>query len=157
MRATASVIALALVAASAPAFADDYKIGPIAIVQPWARATPRGASVGAGYMKLINTGEVPDRLIAAATPVAPKVEIHEISLAGGVMRMREVATGLELKPGPTVDLSPGTYHVMFVGLRQPLQAGEQVPVTLVFERAGKIDIAYPVAPIGGPPRAAVAP
>ncbi len=155
MRAIAFVIGLLVVAAATLAWADDYKLGTIAIAEPWARATPRGASVGAGYMKITNAGQVPDRLIAAATPIAGKVEIHEISLAGGVMRMRELATGLELKPGQTVDLTPGTYHVMFVGLRQPLQAGEHVTVTLVFEHAGKIDIPYTVQPIGGPARAEV--
>jgi copper(I)-binding protein len=142
------LVSAILLAVAAPASADDYKLGPLQISAPWTRATPKGAPVGVGYMKITNTGTTPDRLIEGSSNVADRFEVHQMSMDNGVMKMRPVMGGLEIKPGETVELKPGGLHVMFVGLKKPLQAGERVKGTLTFEKAGKIDLEYPVVPLG---------
>jgi copper(I)-binding protein len=134
--------------ANAPALAGDVTAGAIKIEAPWARATPKGASVGGGYLKITNTGTTPDRLIGGTSDVAPRFEIHEMSMQGGVMKMREMPKGIEIKPGETVEFKPGGYHVMFVGLTKPLAQGGEVKATLQFEKAGKIDVAFKIESIG---------
>jgi copper(I)-binding protein len=137
---------LSLVAGSAAA--RDYKVGSIDIAEPWSRATPRGASVAAGYMKITNEGTVADRLLSGSSEVAPTVEVHEMSMDNGVAKMRPLKAGLEIKPGETVELKPGSLHVMFVGLKKPLMAGDRVKAILVFEKAGPISIEYDVRAMG---------
>src|SRR5215831_2542542 len=110
-------IALALVLAfvALPALAKDYKLGALEIRQPWTRATPPTAQTGGGFLVVTNSGTTPDRLIAAKSPVADKVEVHEMKMDGNVMRMRAVEHGIEIPPGGTVELKPGGLHVMFMG------------------------------------------
>jgi periplasmic copper chaperone A len=148
MKFTGLVLAAALVLVAAPGFAQSYKVGTIEIEQPWARATPKGATIGAGYMKITNTGAEPDRLVGGAVAFARKFELHSMTMEQGVMKMREVKDGLEIKPGETVELKPGGYHVMFVDLKEPLKQGEDVSVTLTFAKAGTVEVKYPVAPVG---------
>ena len=128
--------------------AADYKAGTIEIDHPFTVVPPRGASVAAGYMTLVNTGSAPDRLVSASAQAASKVDIHEMTMTDGVMKMRPVQNGVEVKPGQTVELKPGSFHMMFMELKQPLTAGQPVKGTLVFEKAGTIEIEYVVAPIG---------
>lgn len=142
------VLAATLALGASHALALDYNLGPLHIAQPWARATPKGASVAGGYMKITNKGAVPDRLIAGSAGFAGRFEIHEMTMEQGVMKMRPLAAGLEIKPGQTVELKPGSFHVMFMGLKEPLEKGQRVKGTLVFEKAGKIDIEYEVEAIG---------
>jgi len=132
----------------APALAHDFSVGSLKIDHPWARATPKGASVGGGYMKITNNGSTPDRLIGGTSDVAKRFEIHEMSMDNGVMKMRPLAKGLEIKPGETVEFKPGGYHVMFVGLAKPLEQGQHVNATLEFEKAGKVQVYFVVAGIG---------
>lgn len=134
--------------AMSPAFAHDYSVGTLKIDHPWARATPKGASVGGGYFKVTNTGTVPDRLVGGVSDVSQRFEIHEMSMDNGVMRMRELAKGIEIKPGETVEFKPGGYHVMLVGLNKQLTQGERVKATLQFEKAGKVDVDFSVEGIG---------
>jgi len=142
----------ALVAVLAlPASALDYKLGAIEIVQPWTRATPPTAESGGGYLVVKNTGTTPDRLIAVKSPAAAKVEIHEMKMDGNIMRMREVEKGIEVPPGATVELKPGGFHVMFMGLKAPFAKDAKVPLTLVFEKAGSIDVELMVQAMGAPP------
>ena len=138
--------AFALVISSASA--HEFKVGSIEIKHPWSRATPKGSEVAGGYMKLINTGTEPDRLIGGTNANAGKFEIHEMSMDGGVMKMRMLPRGIEIKPGQTVELKPGSYHLMFVGLKQPFEKGKRVKGTLQFEKAGKVDVEYKVDAIG---------
>ena len=139
----------ALVAVLAlPALALDYKLGAIEIGQPWTRATPPTAESGGGYLVLKNTGTTPDRLIAVKSPAADKVEIHEMKMDGNIMRMREVERGIEIPPGATVELKPGGFHVMFMGLKAPFAKEAKVPLTLVFEKAGSIDVDLMVQAMG---------
>ncbi|MGD9925606.1 MAG: DUF1775 domain-containing protein [Pseudorhodoplanes sp.] len=135
----------------AAAMADTkvYKAGSLTIAAPWARATPGGAKVAGGFMTITNNGKEPDRLVGGTVPVAGRFELHEMAVEGGIMKMRELAKGLEIKPGETVELKPGGYHVMFMDLTSRLKEGDTVKGTLVFEKAGKVDIEFRVGPIGG--------
>jgi copper(I)-binding protein len=134
-----------------PAFALDYKLGAIEIGHPWSRATPPTAESGGGFLAITNTGTTPDRLIAVKSPAADKVEIHEMKMDGNIMRMREVEKGIEIPPGATVELKPGGFHVMFMGLRAPFAKDAKVPLTLVFEKAGSIDVDLMVQAMGAQP------
>ena len=131
-----------------PALAGDYKLGAIEIRQPWARATPPTAQAGGGFLVLTNTGTAPDRLIAAKSPAADKVEIHEMKMDGNVMRMRELDKGIEIPPGASIELKPGGFHLMFMGLKSPFAKDGKVPLSLVFEKAGSIDVELTVGAIG---------
>jgi copper(I)-binding protein len=144
----AAAMALSVTSASA----HDYKAGSLQIQHPWSRATPKGATVAGGYMKITNTGSTPDRLIGGSTAAAPKFEIHEMSMEGGVMKMRALPKGVEIKPGQTVEFKPGGYHLMFVGITAPFEQGKRVKGTLEFEKAGKIEVEYAVEAIGGTPK-----
>jgi len=136
---------------SGSVLAHDYTAGALKIEHPWARATPKGASVGGGYLKITNTGSTPDRLVNGASEASQRFEIHEMSMDGGVMKMRALPKGLEIKPGQTVELKPGGYHVMFVGLNRPFAQGERVKATLEFEKAGKVEVEFAVGAIAGQP------
>jgi uncharacterized protein YcnI/copper(I)-binding protein len=134
--------------AAAPV-ANVFKAGALTIEAPWARATPGGAQVAGAFMKITNNGAEPDRLVGGTVPFAGRFEVHEMAMDGGVMKMRELSKGLEIKPGETVELKPGGYHVMFMGLKSGLKEGQTVKGTLVFEKAGKVEVEYRVGPVGG--------
>src|ERR1700681_2054342 len=106
---------------SLTAQAEDVTAGSLKISAAWSRATPKGASVGGGYMTITNAGSVTDRLLGGATDISSRLELHEMSMDGGVMKMRMMPKGVELKPGQTVEFKPGGYHVMFLGLKQSLE------------------------------------
>jgi len=127
--------------------AHEYKVGSLQIGHPWARATPKSAPVGGGYLKITNTGDAPDRLVSGSVEVADRFEVHEMSMDNGVMKMRP-ASGIEIKPGETVELKPGGLHIMFVGLKKQLEQGQRVKGKLVFEKAGSIDVEFAVEGIG---------
>jgi periplasmic copper chaperone A len=141
-----AVAALALCAT--PALAEDFNIGSLSIASPWSPATPKGASVGAGYFKLTNKGTVPDRLIGGSAAASGEFELHEMTMSEGIMRMRPVKGGLEIKPGQTVELKPGSYHIMLVDLKEALRQGQHFKGTLTFEKAGSVDIDFTVVPMG---------
>lgn len=128
-----------------------YKAGSLVIETPWTRATPGKSTVGAGFMKITNTGEEPDRLIGGSAEVAKSFEVHEMSMSGDVMKMRRLDKGLEIKPGQSVELKPSSYHIMFMGLARPLKENETVKGSLIFERAGTVSVEYSVRPIGAQP------
>jgi len=140
--------ALLLAMLATDARAEDYKIGNLQISQPWARATPKGAAVAGGYLKITNTGSTPDRLLGGSTDVAKRFEVHEMSMDGGVMKMRELKNGLDIAPGATVELKPNSYHIMLQGLSRPLAKGERVKASLTFEKAGKAEVEFAVEAIG---------
>ena len=142
-----ALLALAAICAE-PASAQQVKAGDLVLDHAWARATPKGASVGGGYMTITNTGAAPDRLVGGSTDIAKSFEVHEMKMDGGVMKMRPVAGGLEIKPGQTVTLDPSGYHVMFVGLKDQLKQGGHFKATLDFAKAGKVDVDFVVEGIG---------
>jgi copper(I)-binding protein len=148
----AALLAIAAGAVLMPAVsAHEYKIGSLEIKHPWSRATPKGAAVGGGYMTVINTGTTADRLTGGSVSVAGKFEIHEMTMTGGVMKMRPLPAGIEIKPGQTLEFKPGSFHLMFVQLKQPLIKGERVKGTLVFEKAGMVEVEYVVEAVGKSP------
>ena len=140
--------ALLAVGLAVPSHAEDVMAGTLKISAPWARATPKGASVGGGYMTITNTGTAPDRLIGGATAIASQFEVHEMKMDNGVMKMRPVAGGLEIQPGQTVKLDPGGYHIMFVGLKEQLMQGDHFKATLDFAKAGKVDVDFTIEGMG---------
>lgn len=141
----AMALALSL---AAPASAHGFKIGDLDIGHPWARATAGGAKVGGGYLSITNNGTTPDRLVGVSLSTADHGEIHEMKMDGGVMQMRPLPDGIEIKPGETVKLAPGGYHAMFMDLKEPLKEGTLVKGQLTFEKAGKVDVEFKVEPIG---------
>ena len=124
-----------------------FKVGAITVEAPWSRATPGGAQVAGGYMRIANGGSAPDRLVGGTMPLAGRAQLHETSMADNVMRMRPLEAGLEIKPGETVELKPGGYHLMFLDLKEPLREGKTVKGTLVFEKAGTVEVEYAVRSI----------
>ncbi|MGG5821142.1 copper chaperone PCu(A)C [Falsiroseomonas sp. HW251] len=118
----------------------------VRVEQPWTRAAGAGAT-GAGFMILRNTAAVPDRLVSARSPAARAVELHTSYREGDVMRMRPVQ-GIDLPAGQAVTLAPGGFHLMLVGLAAATRQGEQVPLTLVFEKAGEVTVQLPVQSAG---------
>ena len=127
---------------------ESFRAGPIVIEAPWSRATPGGAKVAGGYMRITNTGSESDRLVGGSTVVAERFEVHRSTVTDGVARMEPVTGGLEIGPGQTVELKPGTLHAMFVDLKQALKPGDTVKGMLVFEKAGVVKIEYRVGGIG---------
>ena len=133
---------------AAPARAEEVKAGELTITQAWSRATPKGAKIGSGYLTIENKGSAPDRLVGISADIAGKVEVHEMAMNNGVMTMRPLDKGLTIDPGKTVKLAPGGYHLMMFDLKSPLKQGDKVPVTLEFEKAGKVQLSLDVQGVG---------
>jgi periplasmic copper chaperone A len=145
----ASLAALMACLLAAPcARADDVKAGDLVISQAWSRATPNGAKIGGGYLTIENKGSAPDRLIGCSSDLAGTVQVHEMTVINGVMKMRPLDGGLTIDPGKTVKLAPGGYHLMLMELKGPLKQGDKLPVMLEFEKAGKVQVSLDVAGIG---------
>ena len=132
----------------APAHAQEVKAAVLVITQAWSRATPGGAKVAGGFLTIENKGTAPDRLVSASADIVGKVEIHEMAMNKGVMTMRPLDKGLVIEPGKTVKLAPGGYHLMLMDLKQPLKQGDKVPLTLEFEKAGKVALSLDVQGVG---------
>jgi copper(I)-binding protein len=149
MNRTSFVVALVFATCAVGyARADDVMVGNLKLTAAWARATPKGATVGGGYLTVTNIGNSADRLVGGTSEVSNRFEIHEMSMDKGVMRMREVTSGVEIKPGQTVQFEPSGYHIMFVGLKQPLKQGDHIKATLQFEKAGTALVNFAVENIG---------
>lgn len=145
---------LALLTASVlgqPALAHDFKSGTIELKHPWSRVAPPVAPVLGGYVTIINTGSEPDRLIGGSSVIAGKFEIHESTLVDGVAKMRPLKDGLVINPGQTVDLQPGGTHIMFVAPTSRPAEGQKFAGTLVFEKAGTINVEFAVQGMGEVP------
>ena len=138
---------------AAPALAHDFAAGDLRIAHPYAFATPPGAPVAGGYMAIENIGATEDRLLGIRVDpsVAGAAVLHEMTMQGDVMRMREVERGLPLPAGATVALAPGGLHVMFTGLPDRFAEGEKVAATLSFERAGEVEVVFTVERRGAAP------
>jgi hypothetical protein len=128
--------------------ANEAAASIIAVTEPWSRETAEGQNAGGAFMTIANTGTAADRLTGGSTPVAGRVEIHTMSMDGGVMRMRQLDEGLEVPVGGEVTLKPGSFHVMLMDLKQPLKAGDTVPLTLTFKGAGTVETELVVKPAG---------
>ncbi|HET9716572.1 MAG TPA: copper chaperone PCu(A)C [Pseudolabrys sp.] len=144
----AAVLAMICIGGAAVAWAAETKVGDLRISAAWARATPKGASVGGGYFTITNTGKTPDRLLGGNSDVSSRFELHEMRMENDIMKMRPISHGIDIKPGQTIEFKPGGYHVMFVGLKKPLEKGQHVSATLQFEKAGKVVVDFTVESIG---------
>jgi copper(I)-binding protein len=128
--------------------AEEVKAGDLVITEAWTRATPKGAKIGGGYLTIENKGTAPDRLIGGSADIAGSVQVHEMSMDKGVMKMRPMENGLAIEPGKTVKLAPGGYHLMMMDLKNPLKKGDKLPITLEFEKAGKVQVSLDVEGVG---------
>jgi periplasmic copper chaperone A len=133
---------------AAPACAQEVKAGDLVITQAWSRATPSGAKIAGGYLTIENKGTAPDKLVGGSGDIAGRVEVHEMAMNNGVMTMRPLDKGLIIEPGKTVKLAPGGYHLMIMDLKSPFKQGDKVPVTLEFEKAGKVTLSLDVQGVG---------
>jgi copper(I)-binding protein len=144
------IFAAALVAAffAVPATAHSVDVGSLSLTDLWTRATPPKAETAAGYLTITNKGSEPDRLIEVSTPNAATGQVHEMKTVDGVMKMAPVAAGIEIPAGGSVTLAPNGLHIMFMGVKEPLVEGGKLPVTLTFEKAGKVDTFLHILKIG---------
>jgi hypothetical protein len=122
------------------AHAHEYEVGELTITHPWSRATAPRAANGVAYMAISNSGSVDDVLIAAEATISGRAELHEHSMTDGVMQMRPVQAGIVIPAGETVILEPSGLHVMLMGLDDRLVEGERLPLTLVFQNAGTVEV-----------------
>lgn len=147
-RTIAIAIATAAVMAGA-AFAHEYKVGELEIVHPASRAMVPGAKVGGGFMTITNHGKADDRLVSITSPATPDVQLHEMAVTDGVMKMRQMKDGIPVPAGKTVELKSGGLHVMFMDVKTPFKEGDKVPAVLHFEKAGDVNVEFFVGPANG--------
>ena len=140
----AALAALVLFGTAGAVLAHGYTAGALKIVHPWSRATPNGAKVAGGYLSVTNTGTEPDTLTGASLAAAGHAELHRMSMEGDVMKMAPVEGGLVIKPGETITLKPGGYHLMFLDLKGALKQGEMAKGALTFEKAGSVPVEFEV-------------
>jgi len=143
------LLPLVLAMAAFSANAHEYQAGTLKIGHPWARMTAPGQPSGGAFLKLNNTGTAADRLLGGSTPLADHIELHSMSMEGNVMKMREV-NAIDVPPGQTVELKPGAWHMMLIGLKVPLKAGDKVPMTLKFAKAGEVKVELKIEEIAPP-------
>lgn len=141
---TAAALAFSTLIAVGP----THAAGPITVENAWTRATAAAQTVGGGFMTIVNGGKTEDRLVSASSPVAAEVQIHDMTMDGGVMRMRQLSDGLAVPAGARVELKPRSLHLMFMQLKAPLTAGQTVPVTLQFRDAGSVAVQFRVEAMG---------
>jgi copper(I)-binding protein len=136
--------AAAFLLTATTASAHDYKIGDLLITHPMAYETAPTARTAGGFMTITNTGDTADRLVAVEADF-PRVELHTTEMDGDIARMVHQEDGIALPAGETIVLQPGGFHVMIMGLNgDPFEVGEEVPATLVFENAGRLEIVFGV-------------
>jgi hypothetical protein len=146
LRAALVLVSAALAATSGRA--SDYRVGPMVVAQPWARATPKGASTGAAYMTITNTGSAPDRVSCVSSDASAECQIHIMAIENGVMKMRRIEDSFEIKPYEAAAFKPSGLHLMLVHLKHPLDKGKTVKITLKFDNAGSLEVGYPIEAIG---------
>ena len=142
---TLSVLALAALSTAAVA-----KV-PVLHVSGWARATVPAQTGSVAYLTIRNSGSAADRLLAVSTSAAANASLHNTDMSGGVMRMRP-AGPVNVAAGRMVQMKSGGLHIMLTGLKAPLKSGQQLPLTLTFQRAGTLRVSVPIsmrAPDGG--------
>jgi copper(I)-binding protein len=140
------LVAMLLIAVGA-AVAHEYSAKGVTVAHPWARATPGGAKIGSAYLEMKAAQGRGDRLIGASSPAAGAVELHSHVMEGGIAKMRRV-DAIAVPGGKSVVLKPSGYHLMLTDLKAPLKEGDLLKLTVVFEKAGAIDLEATVEPIG---------
>lgn len=143
------LLAAALLATASPATAESVTVGSsIVVSSPWSREMPPSAPAQGGFLVVENKGTTPDRLKAVSAEISKVMEVHEMAVVDGVMKMRALGDGLEIPAGGKVELKPGSYHLMFIDLTARRKAGETFKARVVFEKAGPVDLVFKVAPLG---------
>ncbi len=124
--------------------AHEYKVGDLTIGHPYSHTTVPGQPTAGAFLSIENHGKNDDKLTAVTSPIAKSAELHTMSMDGDIMKMREVQD-IGIKSTETLTMKPGSgYHIMLFGLQHPLKAGDQFPMTLTFEKAGKVDVSVHV-------------
>lgn len=141
-------LAATVAVAATPIAVSASRVGAITVSGAWSRETASTQVVGGGFMTIVNRGSGDDRLVSASSPIAAEVQLHTMSMDGGVMRMRQVTDGIGIPAKGSVELRPGSFHIMFMGLKRQLRQGERFPVTLRFQRAGRVTVQFAVQPVG---------
>ena len=136
-----SLVAMLAIAPLA-VLAHSYTVGALKIEHPWTRPTPMSAPTAAGYLVITNSGATPDRFLGGKSPLAARLQIHLMSMDGGIMRMRPIDAGLVLQPHGTVRFEPGGYHLMLIAPKRPFRIGDRIPATLMFARAGALRVEF---------------
>lgn len=136
-------LAAALLLLATPVLAASASVR---VTRAWARPAPQGGN-GAGYAVIINTGPKADKLTTVASPVATRIEIHESMVMGGQAMMHARPGGMGIPSGGTAALKPGGFHLMMMGLKRPLKTGEHFPMTLTFQKAGRVQVDFVVQPL----------
>jgi len=147
----AAATGVGVAALAGASLAHVYSVGALQISHPWVLPAPAGAPTAAGYLTLTNRGKTAERLLGANVAEAAKVEIHQMTMDGAIMRMRPIPGGVVIPPGQTVTLAPGGYHLMLIGPKRALKVGDHVQGALRFEHAGVVKVDFYVQatpPIG---------
>jgi copper(I)-binding protein len=131
---------------STAVYAQTAKVGGLQIDNAYTRATAPGQQVAGGFMKIENKGAA-DQLISASSPAAGEVQLHEMTMEGNIMKMRQLKD-IPVPASSAVELKPGGLHLMFMNIKAPLNAGETVPVKLKFAKAGEVEVKFPVNAMG---------
>ncbi|SMO44639.1 copper chaperone PCu(A)C [Paracoccus laeviglucosivorans] len=121
--------------------------GDLTVSDGFMRAMPPNAPVAGGYLTITNNGTADDRLVSASSPEAGEVQVHEMTMNGDVMKMRELPDGLPIPAGQTVTLTPGGNHLMFLKVATPFTEGQTAHATLVFQNAGQLEVPLAVGPM----------
>ena len=130
--------------------AAEVTAGALTISDPWSRQSPMAGNVAAGFMTITNVGTEDDRLVKASATISPNVQLHDMKMDGDVMRMVELPEGIVIPAGGTVVLKPRSLHVMFLDMPAQPREGETFTGTLVFEKAGTVEITFEVkGPMAG--------
>jgi copper(I)-binding protein len=143
-RIPAAALLAGIILSVQPIAAHEYKAGDLLIGHPWTRATPPAAKTAAGYLTITNSGKAADKLTGASAEGVDKVEMHEMKMENDVMKMRHLEDGVEIKPGEKVELKPGSYHLMMIGLKKGFEKGQMIKGTLTFEKAGNVPVEFKV-------------
>lgn len=145
-----AALTLASFTSIAAGHAHEIKVGNLVIGHPWSRQSPMAADVAAGFLTIDNTGTEPDRLVKATAEITPKVQLHDMKMDADVMKMVELPDGIPLPAGQMTELKPRSLHIMFMDLKAPVKEGDMIKGTLVFEKAGSLDLEFEVlAPDAG--------
>ena len=137
---TLSAAVYAVVVATFATIAHEYQAGALLIEHPVIPSTVRSAPVAAGYLKITNSGNEPERLNSVRTEISVKSSIHEMKMVDGVMKMRPITGGLEIPAGATITLKKGGNHLMFMKLHEQMETGQSHKVVLTFEKAGDVEV-----------------
>ena len=143
-KASISTPAVDTITTASMVMAEPVLAGDLTVEGYWVKAMLPGQPVAGGFLKLTNKGTTDDKLISASSPKSARMELHEMAMKGDVMEMREIAGGIAIPAGGTVELAPGGLHVMFFDVAEAFKDGDMVPVTLTFEKAGTVELMVPV-------------